>query len=562
MQKKNLIIFIVLLILVCIIKQILVYDLPILSNATMAVDDALMVNQAVNISNGKWLGNYSITTLMKGVFFPVFLSVLHLFKLNYLYTITFLYSLSCIYFIYVLSKKIHNKAVLFLIFVGLQFNPVMYCKTILLRVYRNSLLPMQTLILIAGYTNLLFMKKEDNIKLKIPSILILTIDIVSIWLSREDAIWILPFCIFMSLIILIKNKKVWKNLLLLLIPLITTIVLCQVVRLINYNHYGVYTLRNENWYNKAVKSINSVKTDVKLIRVINTREKMNRIAEYTILGEVIDQFNAKADGYSKLDNDPSDDEVENGWFKFVLTEAVLENGYYESPQKANEFYKTLYEDIEKAIEKGELERNTEKPYGEMIKSTIKYMFETCKYIFNFEKTNLDVYDIGTTYRDMFKEIHNNFTEITRNKTVWEEDSNLKADGTPIVDFSKQQNYLDSISYKTTVSNVLVKIYKIFNFICAPLGIMYYCYLTIKLLINGSKNFDNKIFENWVILSGIIGTFFTIVAGIAFTTYKDFIAITILYLSAPFTLIVAFDLISVYNICEEVYIRFKENKEKE
>ena len=561
MQKKT-ILFVVSLIIICVIKQILVFDLPILSNATMAVDDALMVNQATSISKGEWLGSYSLTTLMKGVFFPIFLSLIHLFKLNYLYTITFLYSLSCLYFIYVFSKRIHNKFVLLLIFIGLQFNPVMYCKTILLRVYRNSLLPMQTLILIAGYTNLLFMKKVDNIKVKIPTIIILTIDIVSIWLSREDAIWILPVCIFMSLVILIKNKKIWKNLSLLLIPLIATVLLCQVVRLINYNYYGVYTLRNEKWYNKAVKSINSVKTDVKLIRVINTREKMNRIAEYTILGEVIDEFNAKADGYSKLDNDPSDDEVENGWFKFVLTEAVLENGYYESPKKTNEFYKTLYEDVENAIENGELEKSTEKPYGEMIKSTIKYMFETCRYIFNFEKTNLDVYDIGTTYRDMFKSIHNNFSEITRNKTVWEEDSELKSDGTPIVDFSEQQEYLDRISYKTTISNILVKIYKVFNFICAPIGIIYYIYLTIKLIINGKKNFDNKILENWVILSGIIGTFFTIIAGIAFTTYKDFIAVTILYLSAPFTLIIAFDLVSVYNISEEIYIKLKENKEKE
>ena len=561
MQKKT-ILFDVSLIIICVIKQILVFDLPILSNATMAVDDALMVNQATSISKGEWLGSYSLTTLMKGVFFPIFLSLIHLFKLNYLYTITFLYSLSCLYFIYVFSKRIHNKFVLLLIFIGLQFNPVMYCKTILLRVYRNSLLPMQTLILIAGYTNLLFMKKDDNIKVKIPTIIILTIDIVSIWLSREDAIWILPVCIFMSLVILIKNKKIWKNLSLLLIPLIATVFLCQVVRLINYNYYGVYTLRNEKWYNKAVKSINSVKTDVKLIRVINTREKMNRIAEYTILGEVIDEFNAKADGYSKLDNDPSDDEVENGWFKFVLTEAVLENGYYESPKKTNEFYKTLYENVENAIENGELEKSTEKPYGEMIKSTIKYMFETCRYIFNFEKTNLDVYDIGTTYRDMFKSIHNNFSEITRNKTVWEEDSELKSDGTPIVDFSEQQEYLDRISYKTTISNILVKIYKVFNFICAPIGIIYYIYLTIKLIINGKKNFDNKILENWVILSGIIGTFFTIIAGIAFTTYKDFIAVTILYLSAPFTLIIAFDLVSVYNISEEIYIKLKENKEKE
>ena len=63
------------------------------------------------------------------------------------------------------------------------------------------------------------------------------------------------------------------------------------------------------------------------------------------------------------------------------------------------------------------------------------------------------------------------------------------------------------------------------------------------------------------LSGMIGTYFTIVAGIAFTTYKDFIAITTLYLSAPFTLIIAFDLISVYNVSEQIYIKYKKVKER-
>ena len=420
---------------------------------------------------------------------------------------------------------------------------------------------MQTLILIACYMNLFFMRKDERLKVKIPSIVLLTIDVVSIWLSREDAIWILPFCIFMSLIILIKNKHFWKSLFILLIPFITTMILCQGVRLINYQHYGVYTLRNEYWYNKAVKSIDSVNTDVKVTRVINTREKMNRIAEYTILREVIDSFNAKADGYAKLDNDPSDDEVENGWFKFVLTEAALENEYYETPQKANEFQKALYEDIEKAIEEGKLERSTDKKYGEMVLSTFGYVVETCQYIFRFERVNIDVYDINSRYRDVFKTIHDNFTQMSGNKTVWEKDSDLLKDGSTIVNFDEQDKYLDSIAYKTNASEFLVAFYKTFNWILAPIGAVYYIYLCVKLIKNKIKNFDNKTFENWVILSGMIGTYFTIVAGIAFTTYKDFIAITTLYLSAPFTLIIAFDLISVYNVSEQIYIKYKKVKER-
>ena len=561
MQKRNLIIFIILLVLACFCKQLIVYDLPILNNATMTVDDALMVNQAVSISSGKWLGEYNLTTFMKGVFFPIFLSILHLFKLNYLYTITFLYSIACLYFIYVLSKRINSKVVLFLIFLGLEFNPVMYNNMILLRVYRNSLLPMQTLILIAVYINLLLLKNAD-IKKKTPSIILLSFDVVSIWLSREDAIWILPLCIFMSLIILIKNKKFWTNLFLLLIPLIVTVTLCQVVRLINYNYYGVYTLRNENWYNKAVKSINSIKTDVKVERVTNTREKMNRIAKYTIFGEVIDSFNNKAEGYANLDDIPSNYEVAHGWFKFVLVEAVLEHGYYETPQKTNEFYKTLYEDIEKAIEDGNLEKDETKEYGKMIKETSKYTLEVCKYVFNFEGAKLDIYDLGTTYRKFFKNIFINFTEITRNKTVWEKDSELLSDGTEIIDFDKQQEYLDSISYKNKISNILVQLHKILNYILVPTGLIYYIYLSFRLIKNGRKNFDNKVFENWVLLSSIIGVFATITVGIAYTTYKYFMAIMIFYLSVPFTLIVAFDLISVYNIGEEIYIRLKKVKEKE
>ena len=553
--KKNTIIFIIAIIICIILKQLLVCNLPISANVPLGADDGLMMKQASSIIKGEWLGEYNETTFLKGAVFPLFLSLIYFLHLDYISAITILYTIACLTLLWVISKAIKNKKILFLIFTILLFNPIMLVNSILTRVYRNSLIPTFAFFIIASYINLFLERNKEKYKGKTFTIIGLNILLPLFWFTREDSMWIIPYIIFMTCAILIsiiyKNKKLnkefWKNLLALLTPMFSVIIFANIICIINYNSYGVYTVRNDYYYNKAVKAIESVKANVKIEKVTNTREKMNRIAEITVLGTIMPEFDVLANSYSKIDGNQQDDEVENGWFKFAFTGAANTAGYYKSAQDTNNFYNTLAIQIEDAIDKGLLEKEDSKTdYLQFFNEVINNTKECITYIFGYESMELNLANTAREYREVHDKEFKDYARISRNKLIFSELSD-KVDGKDVIDFKKQEEYLDSVKYKSDIVNAIIKIYKILNISLFILGFIYYIYCTIGIIRR-----KNRLLENWVILSGILGAIFTVIVGIAYTTVKYFYAITTLYLVATYPLILAFNLISVYNGCVEIY----------
>lgn len=555
LNKKTLI-FIIAIIICAILKQLLVCNLPICANVPLGADDGLMINQAESIIKGTWLGAYSETTFLKGPVFPLFLSLIYFLHIDYISAITILYTISCLTLLWVISKVIKNKKILFLIYVILLFNPIMFGKEIMQRVYRNSLIPSFAFFIFAGYINLFFERNTESFKKKIPTIIGLSIVLPLFWYTREDSMWIIPYIIFMCLSILISviyknkkvNKEVLKNLVMLFIPVMSIIVFTNIICIKNYTAYGVYTVRNDYYYNKAVKAIESVKANEKVEKVTNTREKMNRIAQITVLGTIMPEFDVLANGYSKIDGNQQDDEVENGWFKFAFTGAASSAGYYKSAQDTNNFYNTLAIQIEDAIEKGLLEKEeTKTDYLKLISDVWSYAKECVTYIFKYTGIEVGLENTAREYRVAQNHGFQNFAKITRNKFIYSEKSD-KVNEKDVVDFSKQEEYLDSVRYKADIiNNIIVKIYKVLNNTLFVLGLIYYAYCTIGIILK-----KRRLLENWVILSGFLGAIFTVIIGISYTTVKYFYAITTLYLVATYPLIIAFNVFSVYNGCVEIY----------
>lgn len=75
---------IIILVILLIIKIIIVQVQPLNAKYTMKYDDQLMVEMAENIVNGKWLGEYNSKTLIKGVFTPLFISLLYILHIPFL----------------------------------------------------------------------------------------------------------------------------------------------------------------------------------------------------------------------------------------------------------------------------------------------------------------------------------------------------------------------------------------------------------------------------------------------------------------------------------------------
>ena len=109
-DKKSLVIFIIAIIIVSVLRLLLVYDMPIVANVELGIDDMLMIDITDNLIQGNWVGSYSDVVISKGLTFPLLLAFCYLLKIDYITMMTVLYIIACLTLTYVLSKKIKNKS--------------------------------------------------------------------------------------------------------------------------------------------------------------------------------------------------------------------------------------------------------------------------------------------------------------------------------------------------------------------------------------------------------------------------------------------------------------------
>lgn len=353
--------FITIILILSIIKQIMVSCLPLLAISNGTHDDLMMVNMADNLLNGHWLGIYSQYTLVKGIFFPAFLAFTNFLGISYINAANLLYTFACIFFIYAIKdffKEKNQKKFMLIIFIILLFNPVSFASWTLQRVYRNGITLAQVLFIFGGYFAV-FLKRKEDIKKSLFWIIIAGISLATFFNTREDAIWILPFVLVVTVILIgikiVDNKTIKKKIthsLVMTIPIIILFFTNLIISSLNYYAYGIFTTNelNDSNFKNAMQSIYSVKNKEDIEYVSVTREKVKRLYKMSpSLNSIKDELESSMDAWSKMDRNPSDDEVEDGWFFWSLRDAVSNAGYYETAKKADNFYRKVSEEIDSYI---------------------------------------------------------------------------------------------------------------------------------------------------------------------------------------------------------------------
>ena len=159
--------FIIAIILLAIIKQLLISNIPITPYPNQLCDDDMMVEMAKSIRAGKWLGNYTSNTLVKGPVFPIILAIINYFGFSYIGTMNLIYTIACIYFIYTIKDVLKSKKALIFLYLILLFNPVSYAWWTLQRVYRNGITLAQVLIII-GSLFAMYRRRDEKAKKMLP----------------------------------------------------------------------------------------------------------------------------------------------------------------------------------------------------------------------------------------------------------------------------------------------------------------------------------------------------------------------------------------------------------
>lgn len=530
--------FIIAILLFAIIKQLLVTSLPITAYPNQLADDNMMVEMSKNIRAKQWLGEYTSDTLVKGPAMPFILAVINYLGFSYINFMSLLYTIACIYFIFQIKNLFKSKKSLLAIYLVLLFNPISYGWWTLQRVYRNGITIIQTLFII-GSMFAMYQKLKNKKPIKmLPDAIICGISLATMWLTREDSIWILPFVVVVTGIIVVnivlnylKTKKfAIKKFAIAVLPIIMLFLSIQTVKLVNYGVYGTYVYNelNDGYFGKVLKIIYSVKTDEDIQYVTATRKKINMLYECSpTLNSIKPQLEESLDQWDYNDRTPGDTQVEDGWFWWSLKAAVENANMYENAQKSNEFYKNVYNEIKDAIKEGKLETQMTMPSNLMSPWKNRYLTElpvevlkTTWYVLNFQ----DIKTISAS-----SDIPNDVEGIEKFQAMT---NDLSATKEPNEHLEK---YVERV-------NAIGNIYKATGLAIAVISFIAYIILTIKLIKTKEKE---KILNLWLLLTGVICSYIVLAIGVSYSQISAFFSRYYMYLSGAYPLISIF---CMGNIC--------------
>ncbi|MGM0169469.1 hypothetical protein IGI39_003785 [Enterococcus sp. AZ135] len=374
-------------------RCIIAVMMPIKVSMQAGYDDALSINQALNILDGKWLGTYNTGTLSKGLSFTFFLLVNHFSKIPYPLFLCLFNIGAAFAIVRALTPLIKNNYLSGLGFLFLIYSPATLTSDFSLRVYRNSLVFASVLFVLAGILGL-YLRRRETIEKRIPWSLVLIVAFPFFWYLREDSIWIMPLyivatgCTFFGIIVTerlsgatlkewVRNfwlmlkgtskKKIISNLLLLMAPLLFTFGESLLISKMNQDHYGIFTTNDRTKTSFAKLTEN-------LIRIDNSGYDSKSIAEDSGIwvskktfaeaqkvSPTFAKYHKGIDWMLKESIWPDvwpvqNKELPGDMFVWGLREMFQREGLYKNGRANEEVFKKMNQELAEAFKSGELKQ--------------------------------------------------------------------------------------------------------------------------------------------------------------------------------------------------------------
>ena len=377
--------FILAIILISSIRFLFTYKLPTFYLLNMKYDDYLMISYVKKLKAHMYLGTYHPQTLIKGPLFAFLLFMLNLYEINFACGLTLIYILSALYFTLSLKNIFKNKKFLILIYIILLFNPVTYSQDLFQRLYRNSISFIELYLFLGTIVRILFTQNK-----KILNYILFGVSISLMYLTREDNIWIYPILLFIPIYTFMKNKNV-KTILLNLIPFVILFGSLNIISLINYNHYGIYTYNEiqKSEFHNTYKKILQIKDDEKIEKVIIPKSTLYKLSDLT---ETFNLTKEEIDSNYEILADDSN-EIYNGNIIWYLRNMIYQKNRFKSGKESEEYYKKLGQEIDKLFKEDKLEK-------EFIMPSIFMSVPNEKQIKKIPVNFIDAVKYTTTYKNI------------------------------------------------------------------------------------------------------------------------------------------------------------------
>lgn len=334
------------------------------------LDDELMFRAANCISAGEWLGAYDYLTLSKAMFFPVWLALIHALHLPYLVAGAGLWCAASLLAAFAVSPLWRKKeagcarVITLALFALLAFLPSSWA-AYTLRVYRDNIFPALCLIFFAGMAGaalraVLYPAGEKRLW---PWLLAAGVGLGCGYLDREDAgLFLLPFAAVATIVMLVVLvcARRWRSCAAQAVPYVLLAAAVLSFCGLNYSHYGVFALSDfsEGSFAAAMGAMMRVDTasEEPLLSVpTDAREKLyEAVPELEPLAYWLEEDEQLQNDF----RDPQLDDYRAGSFYWAIRRAAQFEGIYDTPQKADAYWRSVADAINAACDAGTLPSRT------------------------------------------------------------------------------------------------------------------------------------------------------------------------------------------------------------
>lgn len=321
-------------------------------------DDTLMLEAAMSIREGNWLGEYNYLTLSKYMFFPVWLSFINFIGLPYLIAGQLLWAFACGCIAYAFLPLIKQNIWRLSLFCLLLFNPAVTAAKVQLRAYRDNIFPALCTLCAAGFIAVA-LRHDKGFKKQAFGAIIGGLGLGLAWTVREDGKWILAFALCASLItgfIMLKGKKGLRKLLTLCVPYAITAGIIFAFCTANFLHYGRFILSDftSAEFTAAYGAMTRIKHagwHPKIAVPKDVRDQLyDYIPEFALLEPVL-ETSVFYNGFGMGDGSA---EFSTSGFYWALRRAAQEVGVYQTPQTAQHYWQTVADKINALCDDGTL----------------------------------------------------------------------------------------------------------------------------------------------------------------------------------------------------------------
>ena len=367
-------------------------------------DDRLFLLLAESITRGEWLGAYNQLTLAKGPFYSLWVAAVFWLGVPLVLAQQILYAGACAVFVRAGRPAIRSAAALFFIYALLLWNPMSFESSSLGRILRQQINPAQLLFIFAGLVALYYRRRE-SFRRQAPWAVLLGFAFGSFWLTREDAIWLVPGVALLLVVHLVAVARESRELFRRGAKMIALAVAFAALPLLavsamNYRHYhwfGTVEFR-ASAFRDAYGAMVRIEVGPDLPHVPVTRQAREAIYAVSpafaelrpfLDGDIGRSWAGASEGVTGIP--AAERQIGGGWMMWALRDAVAAAGHAKDAGQALEFYQRLADEINRACDASRLPAGPRRsgflpPWREgQSAETVKTFFEFGDFVVRFSR---------------------------------------------------------------------------------------------------------------------------------------------------------------------------------